>query len=224
LKFLKPDFTLNDKTVSAVLDYLNFRAEFLETQVEPLLMNRKEAQTEFEKLYRRYKPKFPLVMNKQKGRKRHYNYLTCMVNLLAEKVLGETTCNFSPRRLCVITDKEMQPIKVLSRWFDGAYPDTLNPQAVWEIKEYYGTTTFGSRVADGVYETFLDGYEINEAEELTSKRIQHYLFVDDHLTWWEMGKSYLCRLVDMMHQRFVDEILFGQEVVSRWPVIVKTWK
>ena len=31
--------------------------------------------------------------------------------------------------------------------------------ALWEIKEYYYTTTFGSRVADGVYETLLDGLE-----------------------------------------------------------------
>ncbi len=29
--------------------------------------------------------------------------------------------------------------------------------AVWEIKEYYDSITFGSRIADGVYETMLDG-------------------------------------------------------------------
>jgi hypothetical protein len=39
-------------------------------------------------------------------------------------------------------------------------PGTVNPIAIWEIKEYYYTTTFGSRVADGVYETLLDGMEL----------------------------------------------------------------
>ena len=38
----------------------------------------------------------------------------------------------------------------------------LNPIAIWEIKEYYYTTTFGSRIADGVYETPLDGMELEE--------------------------------------------------------------
>ena len=38
----------------------------------------------------------------------------------------------------------------------------MDPLAVWEIKEYYYTTTFGSRVADGVYETLLDGMELRE--------------------------------------------------------------
>ena len=36
--------------------------------------------------------------------------------------------------------------------------------ARWEIKEYYGTTTLGSRVADGVYETMLDGLELRELQ------------------------------------------------------------
>jgi hypothetical protein len=54
-------------------------------------------------------------------------------------------------------------------------------------------------------------------------RILHYLIVDDRLTWWEMGRSYLCRIVDMLHAGFVDEVLFGREVLTRWPVIVRSW-
>jgi len=42
-------------------------------------------------------------------------------------------------------------------------------------------------------------------------------------TWWGMGKSYLCRLVDMLHMGLVDEILFGREVVARIPVLVTEW-
>ena len=133
------------------------------------------------------------------------------------------SCNYSPRALCAITDTSNRLVNVLSRWMDGAYPDVKNPKAVWEVKEYYGTTTFGSRVADGVYETQLDGYEILEAKRVSGRNIQHYLFVDDRFTWWDCGRSYLCRLVDMLHMGFVDEIIFGKEVLTRWPHIVRSW-
>lgn len=38
-----------------------------------------------------------------------------------------------------------------------------------------------------------------------------------------MGRSYLCRIVDMLHMGYVDEVLFGYEVVERMPNIVKEW-
>lgn len=72
---------------------------------------------------------------------------------------------------------------------DGAYPSIVNPLAVWEIKEYYGTTTFGSRVADGIYETMLDGEEFIELQNQYGRDIKHYLIVDDRFTWWNKGKS-----------------------------------
>lgn len=38
-----------------------------------------------------------------------------------------------------------------------------------------------------------------------------------------MGRSYLCRIIDMLHMGYVDEVLFGYEVVERLPEIVKEW-
>jgi len=38
--------------------------------------------------------------------------------------------------------------------------------------------------------------------------------VDAQFTWWVQGKAYLCRIVDMLHMRYVDEVLFGHEVVG----------
>ena len=99
----------------------------------------------------------------------------------------------------------------------------VNPIAVWEIKEYYYTTTFGSRVADGVYETLVDGMEIEELQDSERIAIKHYLFADSHFTWWACGKSYLCRIVDMLHMGYVDEVLFGREVVQELPRIVGEW-
>ena len=95
---------------------------------------------------------------------------------------------------------------------------------MWEIKEYYGTTTFGSRVADGVYETMLDGEELKELEEKENIKIKHYLIVDDKFTWWDKGKSYLCRIIDILNSGLVDEVIFGREILDRWPKIMKSIK
>jgi hypothetical protein len=94
---------------------------------------------------------------------------------------------------------------------------------VWEIKEYYYTTTFGSRVADGVYETLLDGMELVELEKNAGHQILHYLFVDSKFTWWVCGRSYLCRLIDLTHMGYVDEVIFGKELVTRLPEILPEW-
>ena len=112
----------------------------------------------------------------------------------------------------------------MARRVDGAYPATVNPVAIWEVKEYYFTTTFGSRVADGVYESLLDGMELEEMAQAESIHCKHYLFVDSHFTWWVKGRSYLCRLVDMMCMGYVDEVVFGKEVYDRVPLLAKEWK
>jgi hypothetical protein len=206
-----------------VLLYLNYRAELIEINIEPLLMDREQAKDIFENLKSKYKPKCPLPLNKQKGQKKHFNYFSCIINILTEVNLIGKNFDGEPRALSLITDKNNKPIITLSRWMDGAYPNVHNPIAVWEVKEYYGTTTFGSRVADGVYETQLDGYEILEAVKYLERKIEHYLLIDDRRTWWIQGKSYICRIIDMMHIGLVDEVIFGKEVLSRWPEIVKAW-
>jgi len=46
---------------------------------------------------------------------------------------------------------------------------------------------------------------------------------DAKFTWWDCGKSYLCRLIDMLHMGYVDEILFGKEVLEGVPRLAKEW-
>ena len=116
-----------------------------------------------------------------------------------------------------------KPVRTLSRRVDGAYPSIINPKAIWEIKEYYYTTTFGSRVGDGVYETQLDGWELREVKESLGIYTAHYLITDDYFTWWEKGKSYLCRIIDSMHMGLLTEALFGKEVIERIPELVNIW-
>jgi len=204
--------------------YFSYRARVLNEFVEPRLMDGERAKAEFNRLRSRLKPtsQCPMPINKQKGRKRAEAYLTCMVNMIVEANVGGLGCDYDPRSLTTVT-REGVPVRTLARRADGAFPSTVNPIAVWEIKEYYYTTTFGSRVADAVYETLLDGMELAELHEHEGIHVLHYLMLDAHYTWWDCGRSYLCRIVDAMHMGYIDEVLFGYAVAERLPGIVKRW-
>ena len=78
-------------------------------------------------------------------------------------------------------------------------------------------------MADGVYETLLDGMELQEITHREGIDVEHILMVDAKYTWWDCGKSYLCRIIDMLHMGYVDEVLFGREVVERIPLLAASW-
>jgi len=205
-----------------LLEYFEYRARILNTYVESHLMNVNQAKKLFTGLRTRLKPKSPIPMNKQSGDKKTPAYFTAIINMLIEANAEGLDCDYDPRQLTTVTQNGA-PIRTLARRVDGAFPSAVNPIAVWEIKEYYYTTTFGSRVADGVYETLLDGLELEELRKHAGIDVKHYLMIDAHYTWWECGRSYLCRILDMLHMGYVDEVLFGTEVLERIPVIVKKW-
>ncbi len=206
----------------ALLSYFEFRAGVLNNTVRLQLMDKKEAEREFTRLRKALNPSCPLPLNKQKGDKRNHSFLTGIVNMLVEAGIGAAPCNFDPRSLTTITH-ELMPLRTLARRVDGAFPSVVDPVAIWEIKEYYYTTTFGSRVADGVYETLLDGMELEELRLATGRVVRHVLFLDDRFTWWDCGRSYLCRIIDMLHMGFVSEVVFGREVLVRLPELVSDW-
>jgi len=205
-----------------LLAYFRHRADTLNGFVQPCLMDAADAKRLFGSIRAKLKPKCPLPMNKQSGDKKAPAYLTGIVNMLVEANAGGIPCDFDPRELTTVT-RNGAPLRTLARRVDGAFPKAVNPVAVWEIKEYYHTTTFGSRVADGVYETLLDGMELEELREHEAVDVKHYLIVDSHYTWWDCGRSYLCRIVDMLHMGYVDEVLFGREVAERLPILVREW-
>ena len=205
-----------------IVDYMEYRGNVLTNEVEQNLMNKDQAKQLFYEMKDAYNPTCPLPMNKQKNEKRDFSFLTGLVNMIVEKNKGDLNCYYDPKELTAIT-KGGFPIRTLSRRVDGAFPSVIDPKAIWEIKEYYYTTTFGSRVADGVYETQLDGWELWETKVNTGIEVKHYLIVDDHNTWWGMGRSYLCRLIDSIHMGLVTEVIFGKEVITRLPEIVESW-
>lgn len=214
---------VNGKPLITLLgEYFQFRADTLNREIEPLLMNAEEAKQEFETLRTKLNPTCPLPMNKQKGTMKAPAYLTGMVNMLIEANCDGKPVDYDPRELTTVTQNGA-PLRTLSRRVDGAFPSPINPIAIWEIKEYYYTTTFGSRVADGVYETLLDGMEIEELDQSENIQVLHYLFLDARYTWWTCGKSYLCRIVDMVQMGYVDEVIVGRAVLNRLPVLVRSW-
>jgi hypothetical protein len=210
------------ETVKQVSLYFEYRAQILNDYVEPRLMDADRAKKVFEDLKNKLSPTCPLPMNKQTGDKKAPAYLTGIINMLIEANSGGMLCDYDPRGLTSFI-KEGMPIRTLARRVDGAFPLITNPVALWEIKEYYYTTTFGSRVADGIYESLLDGMEIEELRDNEGIDVLHYLMVDSHFTWWDCGRSYLCRIIDMLHMGYIDEALFGYEVVERLPGLVAMW-
>jgi hypothetical protein len=205
-----------------LLGYFDYRAEVLNNFVRLRLMNKESARALYQKSKRKLCPSCPLPMNKQKGDKKAPAYFTGLINMLIEANAEGLPCDYDPRELTTITHAGV-PVRTLARRVDGAFPGPVNPIAVWEIKEYYYTTTFGSRVADGVYESLLDGMELEELRDHEKIDVKHFLMIDDYFTWWDCGRSYLCRVIDMLHMGYVDEVLFGREVVERMPAIVKEW-
>lgn len=193
-------------------------------------MDVEDAKSEYEKLLpihqnNHFTSKLP--MNKQSDSMKQVNYFTAMINILAEQAIrnkelvtgGEFFID-DPHKLVYFVDDNRSIIGSTSRRYDGAFPDTVNPLIVWEVKEYYYATTFGSRIADGVYETQLDGFEFEQLERETGMHVEHVFLVDSHYTWWVKGKSYLCRIIDALNRGLVDEVIFGREVLTRWPQLL----
>lgn len=208
---------------SNIIKYSEYRADILNNHVAKNLLDKSSAKALFQKLKNQIQFKCPIPMNKQKGLKRTESYFTGMINILIEANTNGYAVDYDPKRLIKIIKKGHLKY-TLSRRLDGAFPNVINPIAVWEIKEYYYTTTFGSRVADGIYETQLDGFELEELNSSTNIKIRHYLFIDGYSTYWLKGRSYLCRIIDMMHAGKVDEVIFGKEIIKAIPRICKEWR
>ena len=202
-------------------EYCSARADVINNEIQYNLMNAEQAESLFNQIYNQGQYQSKIIMNKQSGAKKKVSYYTGIITMIAERVLGgPNEFDPDPRGLMYLIDTG-RILGNSSRRFDGAFPSLYSPKLVWEIKEYYYTTTFGSRIADGVYETQLDGYELNEIFNRTGNKIYHVLFVDSYPVWWEQGKSYLVRLVDILNMGLVDEVIFGREVLTEWEAILR---
>lgn len=210
--------------INQAVSYCDKRANLLNNFIEPNLMDAEEAEQTFLSLYSSGSYNCKLIMNKQSGDMKKINYFTAIITMIAEDVLGgDEEFDPDPRGLIYLLNNG-KIIGASSRRFDGAYPSLYNPSIVWEIKEYYYARTFGSRVADAVYETELDGYEFNEIYNRTGQQVHHVMFIDSHFTFWVKGKSYLCRFIDTLNMGLIDELIVGKEVLTRWSELLQDFK
>ena len=210
--------------ISQAVDYCQMRADTINTTVQENLMDAESASHHFEQLKRLRSYQSKLIMNKQSGDKKRINYFTAIITMLAEDILGDgESFDPDPRGLIYILNNRTIT-GASSRRFDGAYPSIYSPKLVWEIKEYYYSRSFGSRVADAVYEAELDGYEFNEIFSRTGQKVRHVMFIDGRYTFWDLGKSYLCRFIDTLNMGLIDDLIIGKEVFTEWPSILKQYK
>lgn len=226
----KFNIPINHRLIATAAAYCDMRANLLNNAAS-MFMDMTMAEYEFLKwrqIYKQERLTCKLPFNKQKGVMHKPAFFTAMINILTERTIREITgcrngvCfDDDPRTLLNVRDARGNIVGASSRRFDGVYPDTMYPKIVWEIKEYYYTTTFGSRIADGIYETLLDGFELNEIHSRTEQKIFHILFIDAYDTWWGKGKSYLCRIIDALNMGLVDEVIIGKEIFLRWPMLLR---
>ena len=71
-----------------MLDYFQYRADILNTYVEPRLMRLEEARATFQDMQSRLNPSCPLPMNKQKGEKKDLAFFTGIINMLSSRKLA----------------------------------------------------------------------------------------------------------------------------------------
>lgn len=119
----------------------------------------------------------------------------------------------NPQRRCVWCTENA--LHVTARNLDGAIPGLANPLVIWEIKEYWGKTSGGSKMSDAVYECNLVGRELREFRDRSGIVVKHIVFVDGQ-EQWAARKSDLARFLDLMNQGLIDHLLVGFEVQVEW--------
>ena len=111
-------------------------------------------------------------------------------------------------------------LHVSARNLDGAIPGLFNPIIVWEIKEYWGKTSGGSKMSDAVYECQLVGRELRGFDDRTGQHIVHAVFLDGK-DQWASRRSDLVRFIDLFQQGLIDHLFIGKQVKAEWPAVLR---
>ena len=141
--------------------------------------------------------------------------MVATVSSLAESVCQQhgTGINANPQRRCVWCIEK--GLHVSARNIDGAIPSLANPTIIWEIKEYWGITSGGSKMSDAVYECNLVGRELRDFEARAGIKVIHIVFVDGK-TQWTARQSDLKRFIDLTNQGLIDYLFIGREIETEW--------
>lgn len=154
---------------------------------------------------------------KTKSKDHHQSSKTLIatVGSIAQKVCQKfnETLEDNPQRRCIwCIDNHLH---VTARNLDGAIPALRDPYIVWEIKEYWGKTSGGSKMSDAVYECQLVGREIREFELKSKHKVSHIVFLDGK-EQWNTRKSDLARFIDLHNQGLIDFLFIGAAIETQW--------
>lgn len=158
---------------------------------------------------------------RNKGHHQSSKALIAAVTTIASRVCAKYRVELEsdPQRRCVWCTR--QGLHVSARNLDGAIPGLLNPAVVWEIKEYWGQTSGGSKMSDAVYECNLVGRELREFEETAAVSVAHIVFLDGKAQW-TTRRSDVVRFLDLFHQGLIDYLMVGRDVEGDWePLLTK---
>lgn len=142
------------------------------------------------------------------------------VNWLTAQALAGTGVDFEPNPQARGVSFSAGHMFVTPRRLDGAIPALLNPVGLWEIKEYWGGTSGGSKMSDAIYECQLVGTEMRMYEDRSGTSMLHYLIFDG-LQQWKSRRSDIARAFDLLSSGLIDELIVGSEVMTEWPRVVR---
>jgi hypothetical protein len=213
----KVKLALEGEVASQLVEYLDFRRTLWDA-AERLLRTEDEAKAYCQKNFNEL-PKTSQTQNQE-----HHQSSKAMV--LTTTRLSEAACREfgmaiepSPQRRCVWVAG--QRLHVTARNLDGAIPGLVDPFLVWEIKEFWGMTSGGSKMSDAVYECALVGRELRDFEKRTKLHVEHAVLLDGKAQWTSR-KSDLLRFYDLYHQGLIDLLIVGREVETVWQPFVKS--
>jgi hypothetical protein len=213
----KINLKLEGDVAKSLLRYLDFRSSLWRV-ADKLLRTEEEATSYCKKAFNEL-PKITQTKNQD-----HHQSSKAMV--LATTRLAESICTevgmaveSNPQRRCVWVAEEQ--LHVTARNLDGAIPGLVDPFLVWEIKEYWGTTSGGSKMSDAVYECALVGRELRDFEKRTKLHVDHAVLLDGKAQWTSR-KSDLLRFYDLYYQGLIDLLVVGQEIETKWQPFVKS--
>jgi len=160
-----------------------------------------------------------ITKTKSKDHHQSSKTLIATVSAIAERACKKfkETVEADPHKRCIwCIDNHLH---VTARNLDGAIPSLRDPYVVWEIKEYWGKTSGGSKMSDAVYECHLVGREIREYEEKSKHKISHIVFLDGK-DQWHARKSDLARFIDLHNQGLIDHLFIGRTIETEWEPIL----
>jgi hypothetical protein len=203
-------FPLPHEAISNFFEYLRLR----ETEFEVIFSKLRD-----EKSATKYCDEnaiqFGTTVTKNSDHHQASKALVATVSAIASEECSRRGISIDPNPQTRCTWHSDRGLHVTARNLDGAIPSTVNPIIVWEIKEYWGKTSGGSKMSDAVYECNLVGRELRDFEQQTGLSVVHAVFVDGK-DQWTARKADLRRLIDLTYQGLIDFLFVGREVEDEW--------